>query len=151
MSDAARHACNKVVGVDCSEDLCKQDRINSERLRGRKAPVVVHNGIAEEFDYTQATVCSSSIPLAPQTLDAVLHKINHDTRRNDVRFAFVNPSADHDEVFAQHTWLEQYDYLNAERGVGQSVAVDWASTISTDLQILNPDVRLFPGGASSID
>jgi precorrin-6B methylase 2 len=113
---AARHPCRKVIGVEYSEDLCRQARTNSERLRGRKAPVLIHNGIAEEFDYTKATTLFFFRPFGGTTLDAVLHRINHDTRQEIVRFAFVNPSAEHDEVFARHSWLERYDYWKVDRG-----------------------------------
>jgi precorrin-6B methylase 2 len=119
---AARHPCKKAVGVDYSKDLCRQARTNLERLHGRKAPVVVHNGIAEEFDYTEATALFFFNPFGATTLDAVLHKINHDTRQNGVRFAFVNSTVYQDDVFAEHSWLEKYDYWNVERGAGQSVS-----------------------------
>jgi hypothetical protein len=85
-------------------------------------PVVIHNGIAEEFDYTEATALFFFNPFGATTLDVVLHKINRDTRHHGVRFAFVNASPDQDEVFAQHSWLEQNGCWNVEQGAGQSVA-----------------------------
>jgi precorrin-6B methylase 2 len=118
---AARHPCKKVIGVDYSEELCRQARTNSERLRGRKAPVVIHKGVAEEFDYTDATALFFFNPFGATTLDAVLHRIDQDTRRKCVRFAFVNSSTEQDEVFARHCWLERYNDWNLERGAGQSV------------------------------
>ena len=113
---AARHPCKKVVGVDYSEDLCRLARTNLQRLRGRTAPVVVHKGVAEEFDYTEATALFFFNPFGATTLDAVLHKINHDTRQQNVRFVFVNASPEQDEVFARHTWLERYDFWSGDRG-----------------------------------
>lgn len=119
---AARHPCKKVIGVEYSSDLCAQARTNAERLRGRNAPVCIHNGTAEEFDYTEATALFFFNPFGAVTLDAVLHKINRDTLHSRIRFAFVNSSAEQGEVFAQHSWLEQYDDWNVERGAGQSVS-----------------------------
>ncbi|WP_407180114.1 class I SAM-dependent methyltransferase [Bradyrhizobium sp. STM 3562] len=119
---AARQPCRKVVGVDYSEDLCKEARNNAQRLRGAKAPVLVQNGLAEDFDYTDATVLFLFNPFGALTLDGVLHKIDTDRGQRHVRLAFVNASADQDKVFAAHSWLERYCYWDVERGGGHSVS-----------------------------
>lgn len=119
---AARHACKKVMGVDYSEDFCKEARTNAERMRGRKAPVLVHKGDAEEFDYSEATALFFFSPFGASTLDAVLHKIDHDSRHRRIRLAFVNCNEDQDKVFAKHSWLELYGYWDVEQEGGHSVS-----------------------------
>jgi hypothetical protein len=82
----------------------------------------VHNGAAEEFDYREATALFFFSPFGASTLDAVLHKMDHDSPHRRVRLAFVNCNEDQDKVFAKHSWLELYGYWDAERGGGHSVS-----------------------------
>jgi cyclopropane fatty-acyl-phospholipid synthase-like methyltransferase len=105
---AARYRCNQVVGVDLSEQLCQIARANAARLHGRKTPVEVHHGYAQEFDYRDATACYLFHPFGATTLDLVLNKIRTDRDGRAVRIAFQNPDAAHAAVFAKHDWLQPY-------------------------------------------
>lgn len=114
---AARYSCGEVVGIDYSEEFCTEARANAEMLRGRRTPIIVENGLAQEFDYSNATVLYFFCPFGPTTLDAVLHKIQADRAGDQVRMAFVNLSQEHDEVFARHQWLEPYHSWHTARWV----------------------------------
>jgi cyclopropane fatty-acyl-phospholipid synthase-like methyltransferase len=105
---AARYPVRKVVGIDLSKDLCEQARRNAESLRGRHAPIVVHNGLADEFQYDEGTVFALFNPFGAATLDVVLGKIRAARKGTAVRIAYANPK--HDEIFTQHSWLEKYAY-----------------------------------------
>ncbi len=121
LSLAARHTVRKVIGVDLSKEFCEIARANAGRLRGRKSPVEVHNSNAEKFDYSEGTAFILFNPFGPSTLNAVLSKVHHDVRSRPVRIAYANPV--HDDVFAGHTWLEQYERWDREKlGIEHSVS-----------------------------
>ena len=119
---ASRHKCRKVIGIEYSLPFCDEARMNVQKMRGRKAPVEVHHGLAEEFDYAHVTALYLFNPFGPMTLDAMLHKVQDDTHPHPVRMAFVNPSAAQDVVFAKHSWLEQYDGWNPKPGEAHAVS-----------------------------
>jgi cyclopropane fatty-acyl-phospholipid synthase-like methyltransferase len=103
---AARYELAQVIGIDISEDLCAQARTNAERLRGRKSPITIYTGPAQEFDYSKADALFLFNPFGADTLDQVLTKIRNDKRDQPVRFAYAIPT--HKHVFSDHTWLEEY-------------------------------------------
>jgi precorrin-6B methylase 2 len=119
---AARHACNNVVGIEYSEEFCKAAKENIKRLRSIKAPVHIHNGLAENFDYRGSTILYLFNPFGHKTLEAVLQKVEDDIQESPIRIVFVNPSKEHMSVFTKHIWLEQYDHWDVDRGRGHSVA-----------------------------
>ncbi len=105
---AARYPIQKVIGVDLSDEFCKQARLNAGHMRGRRAPIEVHNLVAQEFNYVEATAFTLFNPFGASTLDAVLSKIKQDNvNANPLRFAYANPI--HEQVFASHSWLEKYE------------------------------------------
>jgi SAM-dependent methyltransferase len=109
---AARHRCNEVIGIEYDEKFCAEARANSLQLRRRKAPISVHHGNAEQFDYSRATVLYLFNPFGPRTLNTVLHKVSVDTCRRQLRIAFVTPPEAQDAVeavFTGHAWLKRYD------------------------------------------
>jgi SAM-dependent methyltransferase len=118
---AAQYPCKRVVGVEYLAEVCREAQANAERMRGRKAPISIHTGPAEEFDYSEATVLYLCKPFGPTTFDAVLRKVQHETRGHSVRLAFVNPSPDHMAVLAAQGW-EQTDYWDVVKGRGFSVS-----------------------------
>src|SRR5262249_8840372 len=65
---AACSQVGEVIGVEYSEPLTAIARDNAERLRGRRAPIELHTGLAEEFDYSRATVLFLFNPFGPDTL-----------------------------------------------------------------------------------
>jgi anaerobic selenocysteine-containing dehydrogenase len=91
-----------------SEELCKAAQTNVDRLRGCRSPVQIHNGVAQEFDYSEGTVFTLFNPFGGATLQAVLSRIHDDTiGKGLIRIAYANPI--HEREFEQHTWLERYE------------------------------------------
>jgi Histone methylation protein DOT1 len=118
---AARSPVRKVVGVDLSEPLCRQARVNATRLRGRRAAIAVETMPADHFDYTAATVLFLFDPFGPATLRPVLKRIGEDTRGHDVRIAYANPT--HDTVFQEQPWLHGREFWpRADTGLEHDVA-----------------------------
>lgn len=118
---AARFPIARVVGVDLSTEFCEQARVNSARSRGRRAPIVIHNMVAQEFDYSECTGYYLFSPFGPETLGEVLTKIRKDRAGRPVHIAYANPA--YQSVFADHDWLDQYEFWDREtRGEEHSVA-----------------------------
>jgi SAM-dependent methyltransferase len=118
---AARHPVRKVVGVDLSADFCATARSNAARMRGRRAKIEVHEGLADRFDYSDGTAYYLFSPFGPGTLTQVLGKIRADRAGAPVRMAYSNPA--HQDVYDEQDWLERYDFWDAEsRGEEHSVA-----------------------------
>ncbi len=107
---AARHPVRKVVGIDLSEELCGDARVNAQRMRERRSPIEVHQGFAQTFDYSTGTAFILFNPFGASTLDAVLTKIHNDvqTASASIRIAYANPL--HEDVFKKHRWLQRYEY-----------------------------------------
>ena len=88
---AARYPVKQVVGVDLSEALCQVARENARRMRGRRAPISVETSVAQNFDYSAATVLFLFNPFGAATLGLLLEKIGRDLR-GSVRIAYANPN-----------------------------------------------------------
>lgn len=118
---AARSPVNKVVGVDLSARLCEEARANVRRARGLRAPVEIHTGLADQFDYGECSVYFLFSPFGAETMRRVLMKIHADRRGRPVRIAYANPS--HQEALAEQPWLEQSDFWDrSQRHDAHSVA-----------------------------
>lgn len=104
---AARFPITKVIGVDLSAPLNDDARRNAQQARGLRAPIEVHTGYADEFDYTDATVAFLFSPFGAETMRKVLSKIHQDRGSRPIRLAYAN--AAHRETFDELPWLEQYD------------------------------------------
>lgn len=118
---AARYPVRQVIGVDLSAEFCEQARANAARARGLRSPVVVHNAVAQEFDYAECTACYLFSPFGPDTVGEVLTKIQQDRAGGPVRIAYVNPA--YPEVFDKQAWLERYDFWDQHaRGAEHAVA-----------------------------
>ena len=105
---AARWPVAKVLGVDLSAEFCEEARENARRAKGLLAPVEVHTGLADEFDYAECSAYFLFSPFGAETMRNVLTKIHADRAGRPVRIAYVNPA--HPEVFDEQTWLERYDF-----------------------------------------
>ncbi len=117
---AARYPVARVIGVDLSEEFCKAARENAQRMRGRRAPIMVQASMADELDYSDATVLFLFDPFGAQTVAELLDKVRRDARR-PLRIAYANPTCD--EVFRRQPWLERTDFWDAaERRIEHSVA-----------------------------
>ena len=107
---AARHSIEHVYGVDIAPDLCEQARRNARHLRGRHAPITIRNTVAQDFDYSGATVLFMFDPFQADTLRKVLDKVRADTEgRADagdrhLRVAYANPMEE--AVVQEQSWLE---------------------------------------------
>jgi SAM-dependent methyltransferase len=118
---AARHRVKQVIGIDLSESLCRQAKINAQRMRGRRTPIVVETALAQEFDYGPATVLFLFDPFGARTLGQVLAKVEQDTRGHDVRVAYANPT--YDEVFRAQAWLGGREFWSgAQLGLEHDIA-----------------------------
>jgi SAM-dependent methyltransferase len=118
---AARHPVKQVIGVELSEPLCQEARVNAQRLRGRRAPIAVENVLAQDFNYAPATVLFLFDPFGAASLGRVLEKISRDTRGHDVRLAYANPT--HDEVFRAQPWLSGGEFwAKPQTGLEHDVA-----------------------------
>jgi SAM-dependent methyltransferase len=101
---AARYAVGQVIGLDLSEPLCAAARENARRVRGRRAPIRVHHGLANEFDYSSATVLFLFNPFGAATLAPLVERMRDNASQN-LRIAYANPI--HDAVFERQDWLER--------------------------------------------
>ncbi len=119
---AALNDVKKVVGVDLSGEFCDAARANARNMRGRRAPIEVHNVPAQEFDYSGTTAVFLFNPFGATTLDEVLNKIVSDVKdRSRLRIAYANPA--HDDVFTRHSWLERFEHWDKQAlGVEHSVS-----------------------------
>lgn len=107
---AARYGVGQVLGMDLSEPFCAAARENARRMRGRRAPIFVRSCMADDFDYSRASVLFFFNPFGEATMAPLLEKIGRDVTR-DVRVAYAQPT--HHDVFQRQTWLEQTEYWDA--------------------------------------
>lgn len=117
---AARHPITEAVGVEVSAELCDAARANADRLRGRKAPISIHNIPAQEFDYSSATVLFLFNPFGADTMHQFLAKLHADTAGRPVRIAYAVPT--HAAVFKDYDWLEPYQPAGTKPGDREWVA-----------------------------
>ncbi|MBL8328206.1 MAG: class I SAM-dependent methyltransferase [Rubrivivax sp.] len=120
---AARLPVQRVVGVDLAPEFVEQARENARRLRGRRAPVEVHQASAQAFDYRGVTACLMFNPFGPQTLDAVLSSLHRarEPGARPLRIAYANPV--HEEVFQHHRWLlREAIWARVDDGVEHAVS-----------------------------
>jgi cyclopropane fatty-acyl-phospholipid synthase-like methyltransferase len=105
---AARFRVKQVTGVDLSTLLCREAEENARRLRGRRAPITVANMVAQDLDYSSATVLFMFDPFGAATLGPVLERIGRDTEGRCLRLAYANPR--HDTVLKHQPWLTERDF-----------------------------------------
>ena len=95
--------------------------MNAARLRGRHAPIVIHHGSADAFDYSECSAYYLFSPFGAKTVGKVLAKIQDDRAGRPVRIAYANPA--YHETFARQPWLEPYEFWDREaRSTEHSVA-----------------------------
>jgi SAM-dependent methyltransferase len=116
---AARYPVMRVHGLDLSAPLCEAARENARRMRGRRAPIFVETTLADEFDYSMATVLFLYEPFGRATLEPLLEKIDRE-RRFSVRIAYVNTSLD--DVYQRQGWLEQTEHWDADSELEHAVS-----------------------------
>jgi len=100
---AGRRSIRRATGIERSEELATQARRNAASVRGRRAPIEVHQADAVDFDYGDGTVFFLYNPFGAATMETVLDRIGRQTSGRSIRIAYVNPI--HDDVFARKSWL----------------------------------------------
>lgn len=112
---AAFYPVREVIGIEDVQELCVEAEKNLQHLRGRRAEARILRCKAEAFDYSTGTAIYMFHPFGPQTLSAVLSRIEQGLRNNprDLRIIYVNPV--HESVLQETDWLQPYDRWPAER------------------------------------
>jgi len=100
---AARYPISRACGVDLSKDLCQQARANAAAMRYRRARIIITTALAQDYDYSSATVLFLFDPFGAQTCELLLDRVRRDTRGRTVRIAYANPT--HQDVFDRQPWL----------------------------------------------
>ncbi len=117
----ARQQIRKVVGVEISEQLCKDAEVNVQNLRGRQSQVEILNTDAAIADVSEGTVFFMSNPFGEQTLREMIGNIQHslEVRRGPIRIIYVRPL--HENVLREFSGLfKAYEY---KRLSGQKVVI----------------------------
>lgn len=125
---AAHGTPGKVVGVEQDEDFLEDARVNLAALPGAKAEVALHHGLAQDFDFDQATVVFLFNPFGAKTLEEVMELLHASLERNPrrLRIVYVNPV--HEHVLADRPWL-----TNTQT---------WPSEAYAEFEIQPPNPRL---------
>lgn len=105
----------RVVALELNPELLAQAITNAKAVRGRKAPVEPVLKSADDYAYPDATVVYLYNPFNARILAAVMDRIaaSNLRHRRPIRMVYANPV--HDDVLAQHAWLEKYDEWSASR------------------------------------
>jgi cyclopropane fatty-acyl-phospholipid synthase-like methyltransferase len=90
---AARRPLRLVTGVEYSEALCQLAEENVTHMRGRRVPVRVECGRAEDTDFAGVTVVYLYNPFGEETLRRVLEALGQSLAQSPraLRLAYVNP------------------------------------------------------------
>lgn len=106
---ASLYPISEAIGVEDVAELCAIAERNVMRLRGKRTQATIFHGKAQEFEYTKATAIYMFHPFGPNTLTAVLSRLEKGLRTNprNLRIVYVNPV--HECVLKEAKWLELYD------------------------------------------
>lgn len=125
---AARYPLAHVVGVEYSEDLVRDAKINVAKLRGKRSPVTIWHMLAQEYDYSQGTIFYMFHPFGPNVLYQVLKKLENGFIKNhrNIRIVYVNPV--HEIILEECRWLEEVDrWKPGTKGNNEHVVSFWQS------------------------
>jgi cyclopropane fatty-acyl-phospholipid synthase-like methyltransferase len=126
---AARRPLRKVIGIDQSAGLIDAARVNAAALRGRRSELILARVLAEDYDFSEATVVYMNNPLGPKSLGAMLARVEaaRACTGQPVRFAYNNPV--HEAILRDCGWLVRTDHWRAGRVFGQRNPVSfWGSS-----------------------
>lgn len=106
---ASLHEVREVIGVDYSPVMCTMARSNARRVKGRRSPIRIWEGLAQDFNYSQGSVFYMFHPFGPATLGQVLDCMRRgiEAHPRPIRIAYVNPV--HDSLLREVSWLEEQD------------------------------------------
>lgn len=93
---AATRSLRRVIGVELSEPLCSVARSNTERLRGRKAPVEIRCEDAAVSDLSDGTIYFMFNPFEEATMRDVLANMQRSLKRRQRRVTIVYYNARYD-------------------------------------------------------
>lgn len=125
---AARGTAGKIVGVEQDEGFLEVARSNLDALPDARADVRLHHGLAQDFDFDQATVLFLFNPFGARTLQEVLDQLRQSLARNPraLRIVYVNPV--HEKVMRDAGWLRNTQ--------------TWPSSAYEEFEIQPPNPRL---------
>lgn len=105
---AALQPAKRIIGIDIDKQLCDEARANSQRLRGRRAPIEIVNQGAQQFDYRDCTAFFLFNSFGAATVSAMLRAVEQSLQSNprSIRFVYVNPF--HRNIFEESAFLEEY-------------------------------------------
>jgi SAM-dependent methyltransferase len=109
---AATYPGRSVLGVEYERALANLAKLNIAKINVSRpvyAKMDVHQGAAEDFDYSNITVAYAYNPVEPDVLDVILAKIKRDRMNRPFRMAYIMESPAQRAIFASHSWLERYD------------------------------------------
>jgi predicted RNA methylase len=122
---AARYRLVEVIGVEDVPILADRAEANATGMRGRKSTVSIARCKAQDFDYARGTVYYLNNPFGPQTLNAVLKRLEPATEPGR-RLVYFNPV--HEAILEEKQWLERYAHWPASPQLGTSHPVSFWRT-----------------------
>lgn len=118
---AARYRVAEVIGVDDLSIFTDRAEANAAVMRGRRSKVSIVKCKAEHFDYARGTVLYLNNPFGPETLNAVLKRLEL-ARKTSRRLAYFNPV--HEAILGEQGWMERYALwpASSRRGIQHPVS-----------------------------
>lgn len=74
---AARYSVKRIIGIEYEPELAEQARLNLRRMRTAGPPIIIHEGAAEHFDYSDVTVAYLFNPVEADVLAKILEPISN--------------------------------------------------------------------------
>ncbi|MGR3660045.1 MAG: class I SAM-dependent methyltransferase [Paracoccaceae bacterium] len=125
---ASRTGAGRVIGVEQDPDFLDVARENLDAMPGKHAKVELFEGLAQDFDFSDATVVFLFNPFGAKTLEQVLDLLAASLKENPrpLRIVYVNPV--HEAVLHQTPWLTN--------------STTWPSDAFPEFQILPTNPRM---------
>lgn len=125
---ARRTDAGRVIGVEQDPSFLAVARDNLNAIPGKHAKVELFEGLAQDFDFSDATVIFLFNPFGAKTLEQVLDLLAASLEKNPrpLRIVYVNPV--HEAVLHQTPWLTN--------------STTWPSHAFPEFQILPTNPRM---------
>jgi hypothetical protein len=110
---AALRSLRGVIGVEYEGALAEIARQNAARLRGRRSPLTIVHGGAEDFDYSRGTIFYLYNPFGAEILGQVMTRLEKSLahRSRPFRIVYMKPVCE--SLMLDLAWLEPYDRWEA--------------------------------------
>ena len=107
---AASYPIRESLGIELEPELHARAEANVARARRLRAPVRLRCGSAADFDFAGVTVALFFNPFGPQTMRAVLRRIETSLRAapRTIRIGYLNATCAH--VLMEQPWIEIEDW-----------------------------------------